>query len=402
MDFETSSADEQFRLQVRSFIQSKLNELFPDRARLGNFLRPPSRETLQAWTRALDRRGWLVHHWPKAYGGGDWPATWGPILDDELVAADCPKIDMIGIGFVGPVIYTFGTAEQKARYLPRIRNADEFWCQGFSEAHGGSDAMSIRTTAVRRGDKLIINGQKLWTSNAHNADMMFALVRLDAPVARRQQPGLSFVLLNMHSPGVTVRPIITIDGRHWVNEVTLDNVEIPASNLVGEQGKGWLYARFLLANERTIVAGLPIIRRQIAGLKRMLVSATRQEAPLFEHTSFRLRVAQVEGELRALEFLELRLLHSRRDDAEVHRLAPILKLRGTELRQRISELMLEAVGERGLEAVFDCGQLVGAADDDIEYAQRITTAYLFERSATIAGGTSEIQRNIIAGLSLGM
>jgi len=311
---------------------------------------------------------------------------------------------MIGIGFVGPVIYTFGTEDQKQRFLPRIRNADEIWCQGFSEPQAGSDAMSLRTMAQRQGDYYIVDGQKLWTSNAHNADMMFALVRVESAGNRRQQ-GLSFLLIDMHSPGVEVRPVITLDGRHWVNEVFLQNVSVPVNNLIGEQGKGWVYARFLLTNERMIVAALPLIRQQLCDLRELLAVECDLDGPLAENSTILKRVAQFEVELSALDFMELRLLETGTDQALIDRIAPIFKLRATELRQRISEFTLPALGDRALEAPVAC-----AAVDDVFCADRshrekvctATTNYLFHRTATIAGGTSEIQRNIISSLALNL
>jgi alkylation response protein AidB-like acyl-CoA dehydrogenase len=402
MNFESDPRDAGFRAEVRTFIGNRLPELFPGLGSDASLVWGFNRPYMQKWVRALNEKGWAVPHWPIEWGGKAWPPTWRSILEDEMMAADCPPADVIGTGFVGPVIYTFGNEEQKSRFLPRIRNGDDFWCQGFSEAEAGSDVMSLRTACVREGPHFIVTGQKMWISNAHNADMMFALARIDSPGNRRQQ-GLSFLLIDMHAPGISVHPIITIDGIHRVNEVVLDNVLVPVENLVGEQGKGWIYARFLLARERTIVAGLPMLLRLFTALRTALCTERYCGAPLLEDPCRRLQLAQFEGELNALKFLELRILHARDDDADVEVLASMLKLRGSELRQRLCEAVWDAFGESGLEL----SARTGAANDSTNNPGPGNTHWsvvnhLFARSATIVGGTSEILRNIIAGVSLGL
>lgn len=402
MNFDPDPSDDMFRAEARAFIRETMAVCFPDRKPGVRWAF--DRDAARTWTRALNDKGWAVPAWPVDWGGTRWPPRWSAVLSDEMVAASCPQMDAIGIGFVGPVLSAFGTEAQKQRYLPPIRTGDEFWCQGFSEPGAGSDAMSLRTTALRQGDDLIVTGHKLWTTNAHSSDMMFALARIDAPGNRRQQ-GVSCLIIDMRAAGVTIRPIMLIDGIHRVNEVVLDSVRVPIGNLVGEQGKGWVYSRYLLDRERTIVAGLPVLRRQLRSLRTALEGETRCGAPLIDEPAWRLRLAQYEVELDALEGLELRLLHARDDESALQVLASMLKLRGSELRQRVSETIWEVAAERGLElTVADRANGDGtfAAEPDLGHTHWSVVNYLFQRAATLVGGTSEIQRNIIAGVSLGL
>ena len=393
MNLETDPADAAFRAEVREFVARTLPAIFRERTPFAGPLWGFDADASRTWTRALDEQGWAVPDWPAEWGGTGWPPHRLSIFADELVAAECPPKDVIGMGFVGPVIFTFGTDEQKRRYLPRIRRGEEFWCQGFSEAGAGSDVLSLRTMAVRQGDHFVVNGTKLWITNAHNADMMFALVRIDAPGNRRQQ-GVSFLLMDMRAPGVTVGPVMLIDGVRRVNEVVLENVRVPVENLVGEQGRGWVYARFLLERERTIFAGLGLLRQQLAALRRALSTGRRHDTALIHEPSWRARLSLYEVELEALESLELRVLHARGDQSKTNALASMLKVRACELRQRVSESLWEAFGDESLEFAVD-----GVGSDNTHWS---AVSYLFQRSATIAGGTSEIQRNIIAGVSLGL
>ncbi|MBZ5521515.1 MAG: acyl-CoA dehydrogenase family protein [Acidobacteriia bacterium] len=395
--------DIQFRMEVREFIRKALPELFPDSMTARWGLRFLDRTEVRAWTRALDSKGWAVPHWPVEWGGIGITAVRRHILLEELSAAGCPSQDAISIDFVGPVLYTFGSPQQKRRYLPRIRGAEDFWCQGFSEASAGSDVMQLKTTATRQGNHFIVTGQKLWITNAHFADMMFALVRVEMPGQRRQQ-GLSFLLIDMRSEGISVRPILTIDGRHHINEVVLENVKVPADNLVGEPGKGWIYARLILANERNVIAGVRSARRQLEQARNLLQTRREGGAPLLEYDGYRSRIAQMEIELDALEVLEQRTLHAPSGpDAPPSVLGPILKVRASELRQQISELAIDALGDCGLEA-HPHPELEQVPTDPAALAHlracAITAGYLFQRSATIAGGTSEVQRNIISAIGL--
>ncbi len=403
MDFEIDPADEVFRSNVRTYIRDKMLELFPDRLSVEHTQASFGRDDLRRWTRALNEKELLVPHWSSEWGGSNWRSNWRRILSEELAAAQAPLTDVIGTDFVGPVLCAFGSPEQKRRFLPRIRNGEETWCQGFSEPDAGSDVMSLRTSAVRERDHYIINGRKLWTTNAHTADMMFALLRIETPGVRKQQ-GLSFLLLDMRAPGITVRPVIMIDGGHHVNEVLLENVRTPVTNLVGESGKGWAYARYLLTNERQVVAGLGWVWAILAGARRVLETEQERGVPLLAKPALRIQFAQLEVELQALEFMELRLLNTKTADATNQALAPMLKLRATELRQRISEFLLQALGTRALECPAD---YYGPNEPSplappSEFMKHATRNFLFQRSATLAGGTSETQRNVIAAVGIGL
>jgi alkylation response protein AidB-like acyl-CoA dehydrogenase len=396
MNFETDIADKEFRRKTRAFLRSKLQELFgpswservfePDAQRL--------------WTRALNAGGYLVPHWPEEWGGSNWPVTWPHIMEQELSLAQTPNVDTIGLGFVGPMLCKYGSPQQKRRYLQRIRNADDIWCQGFSEPGAGSDTMSLTTTAVRHKDGFRVNGRKLWITGAHYANMMFTLVRIQLPEGRREG-GLTFLLINMRDPGLKVRPVIMIDGSHRLNEVTLENVHVTLDDMVGEQGKGWVYARSLLADERAIVAGLGQVRFLLNSLRQILASESCNGCPLMEDPKYYLPFIKMLAELKALEFMELRRLHDKSTNSSHASFTPILKLRGCELRQRVTELAVQALGESALETPQSAGAGLGVLDPPRRIGL-MTRRFLFERSATIAGGTSEIQRNIIAAVELGL
>jgi alkylation response protein AidB-like acyl-CoA dehydrogenase len=392
MNFETDIADKEFRAKLRSFLSSRLKEIADARV--------SERESQRLWTRALDREGYLVPHWSHEWGGASWPLTWPRIMEQEMSAVNAPSTDMIGIGFVGPMLCKFGSLQQKRRYLPRIRNADEYWCQGFSEPGAGSDVFSLSTIATRNKNGFSVTGRKLWITGAHYADMMFTLVRAQLSDNRREG-GLTFLLINMRNPGVTVRPVILIDGDHRLNEVTLENVHVPLEDMVGEQGKGWVYARSLLADERAIVAGLGLIRAYLNFLRQILVSESCQGRPLIEDPKYHIPFAKMLAELNALDFMELRRLHDKSTNSSPAIFTPILKIRGSELRQRIMELMVQASGERALEAPSSSAG-VSSADTPPPHIGLMTRRFLFERSATILGGTSEIQRNVLAGIELGL
>jgi alkylation response protein AidB-like acyl-CoA dehydrogenase len=403
MEFGIDPADEVFRSEVRTYIRDKMREIFPDRQATGREWTSYNREESRLWTRAMSEKGLLVPHWPAEWGGANWRPNWRRILAEELAVAEAPNPDLIGTDFVGPVLCAFGSLEHKQRYLPRIRNGEHTWCQGFSEPDAGSDVMSLRTTAVCERGEYVINGRKLWTTNAHTADMMFALLRIVTPGVRKQQ-GLSFVLLDMHAPGVTVRRVTMIDGGHHVNEVLLENARTAVTNLVGEPGKGWAYARYLLTNERKVVAGLGYIWLMLANARRLLESEQERGKALLAKQTCRVQLAQFEIELQALQFMELRLLNTSTEDASNQALAPMLKLRATELRQRISEFLLQALGTRVLECPADYYGVSGpsALPPASEQLKFVAGNFLFQRSATLAGGTSETQRNVIAAVGFGI
>ncbi|HKX32260.1 MAG TPA: acyl-CoA dehydrogenase family protein [Blastocatellia bacterium] len=396
MNFETDAADKEFRADLRAFLGSRLQELFGGDVS-DRILDPECR---RRWTRALDERGYLVPHWPREWGGGDWPVTWPRIMEQEMSAVKAPLVDTIGIGFVGPMLCKFGSTRQQRHYLPRIRNADDSWCQGFSEPGAGSDVMSLSTTATRHKDGFTVTGRKLWITGAHYANMMFTLVRVQLPDGRREG-GLTFLLINIHDPQVKISPVILIDGTHTVNEVTLEGVHVPLEDMVGEQGKGWVYARSLLADERAIVAGLGQIRVLLDKLREILASEYRRGRPLLDDPAYRIQFAKMLVEFNALEFLEIRRLHDKSNSSSSPILTPILKLRGSELRQRVMELIIQALGERALEAP---PHSAGNPRSPIPplYGSNLTQRFFYERAVTILGGSSEIQRNIIAAIGLGL
>lgn len=403
MDFEINPADEAFRSDIRTYIRDRMLKLFPDRLDPGRVSQPYSRDEVRRWTGVMNEKGLVVPHWPPEWGGANWHPNWRRILSEELATAQAPLFDPIGIDSVGPVLCAFGSPEQKRRFLPRIRNGEQTWCQGFSEPNAGSDVMSLRTTAVRERNEYIINGQKLWTTSGHTADMMFALLRIETPGVRKQQ-GLSFMLLDMRAPGVTVRPVIMIDGGHHVNEVLLENARTPITNLVGEPGKGWAYARYLLNKERRVIAGLGSIRMLLTGARRVLESEHERGIPLLANLTIRVRLAQLEVELYALEFMELRLLNTSTEDPVNQVLASIIKLRASELCQRVTELTLQALGTRALACPVDYYGANGPSPipPPADYLKHIAYSFLFQRSATLAGGSSETQRNVIAAVGFGL
>jgi len=401
MNFDRDPEEEVFRQEVRTFV----SEMWEKAAEAGLDRHAPlARRSVEFWTRALHNKGYLVPTWPVEWGGKKWSAKKIYIMSEELVRGGIPDGDRVALDLVAPVIYTYGTPEQKQRLLPRILNADDFWCQGFSEPQAGSDLSLIRTRAVRDGDFYIVNGQKLWTTNAHNADMMFALLRVSS--GGKLQQGLSFLLMNMRAPGITVRPVITIDGGHSVNEVFLQDVRVPAKNIIGEEGKGWQYARYLLSNERVAVAAAPQTRKDLTKLKMMAGVERRNGRLLIDDPLFRAKVSQLEIDLLALEYSIMRMIDMlATNDPAMERLGPVLKIRGSELRQRVSELQMQALGERGLAfyspalASDGAQQLVPPGPD---YAPGVTSTFMFRRSTSIAAGSNEIQRNILASSGLGL
>ncbi|KQZ29927.1 acyl-CoA dehydrogenase family protein [Caulobacter sp. Root1472] len=402
MNFDLDPADAAFQAEMRAFIRQALPADIARRGRQGFHA---THDDVQAWMRILNARGLAAVHWPRQHGGTDWSPLRRHLFQVELRAAGAPVPDQAALELVGPVIYTFGDEVQKARYLPAILNADTFWCQGFSEPNSGSDLASLKTSAVRDGDHYVVNGQKTWTSEAHKADMMFALVRTDGEA--RPQAGISFLLIDMKSPGVSVRPIYTINEGLSVNEVFLDNVRVPVENLVGDENRGWGYAKFLLTNERTMSAETPHTAFDLDQVKQIAAVERRGGRPLIEDPLFAVRLARFEIELRALEAAVLRVLHMGENDPALNATASVLKLRGSELRQRIADLAVEALGDHGL-AVFpdvegqDNMDVLAPVPPAPDYAAGWLSRMMFRRATTIYGGANEIQRTIIAKSVLGL
>jgi len=396
MDLTYTGDDLVFRDQVRAFLEAELPADL--RHKVVNHLRLHKDDYVR-WHRILARQGWVAPGWPREYGGPGWTPVQRHIFDEECARAGTPTILPFGVNMVAPVIMAFGSQAQKDYYLPRILSCEDWWCQGYSEPGAGSDLAALKTSAVRDGDHYVVNGQKTWTTLAQHADMIFCLVRTDPSV--RKQEGISFLLVDMHAPGVTVRPIIMLDEDHEVNEVFFDNVRVPVANLVGQENRGWTYAKYLLGHERTGIAAVGRSKRELARLKALARRERKDGAPLLRDPLFAAKVADLEIELMALEMTVLRVL------ADAHSApgpeASVLKVRGTEIQQRLSELMVEAAGPLALP--FDPAYLEGdtahsVIDDD--FAAPLLPHYLNYRKTSIYGGSNEIQRNIISQMILGL
>lgn len=395
MDIDFSAHECAFRQEVQDFLREHLPTDMATRVTQGKRL---SKAHLVQWMQILNRQGWLAPNWPVALGGTGWSAVHTHIFEQECFAAGAPKVVSFGVKMVAPVIIKFGTPEQKARFLPRILSSEDWWCQGYSEPGAGSDLASLKTRAVRDGEHYVVNGQKIWTTYAQYADWMFCLVRTD-PEAKAQR-GISFLLIDMKTPGITVRPIITLDGEHEVNEVFFDNVRVPVENLVGREHDGWTCAKYLLTHERTSIGGIAQSKALLARLKSIARQEVRDGWPLLDDPLFRAQVAEVEMQLMAAEMSTLRTLAAGRDGAAPGAESSILKIKGTEIRQTIAYLISKAVGPYALpfiEEELDYG------DEDVLYTDDSSTAthrYLDSRKASIYGGSNEIQKNIIAKMIL--
>jgi pimeloyl-CoA dehydrogenase large subunit len=399
MDLRFTPEESQFREEVRAFIRDNLP---PELKRKMTEGRHSSKDELVAWQRALNAKGWAVPHWPKEYGGTDWSPVQTYIFNEEIQRAPAPSALPFNVAMVGPVIATFGNEAQKRRFLPRCANLDDWWCQGFSEPGAGSDLASLKTTARRDGNFYIVNGQKTWTTLAQYADWIFCLVRTDA--AAKKQEGISFILIDMKTPGITVRPIQVIDGSYEVNEVFFDEVKVPAENLVGEENKGWNYAKFLLGNERSSIARVGVSKQRIQRIKQLAAIEKDGDIRLIDDTRFMEKVTQVEVELKALEMTELRLVSADRKRGKTGKPDPassILKLKGSEIQQATTELLMEVVGPYVLP--FEPEHEEGRNEPPVgpDYAATAAPNYFNWRKISIYGGSNEIQRNILAKAILG-
>ncbi len=395
MDLEFSAEDRAFRDEVRQFIA----ENYPEELKKKRSRQEMSKEDFLRWHKVLYKKGWVAPHWPVEYGGTGWGVTQRYIWGEENARAETQPLLPFGLTMVGPVIYNYGNEEQKKRFLPRILSGEDWWCQGYSEPGSGSDLASLRTRAVKEGDHYIVNGSKTWTTLAQHADWMFCLARTD-PEAK-QQEGISFLLIDMKTPGITVRPIITIDGGHEVNEVFLEDVKVPVENLIGEENKGWTYAKFLLGNERSGIAGVARSKKAIERLKTIAGAETVGGEPLIKTDGFKRKIADLEIDLSALEFTELRTLAQESRGKGPGPESSILKIKGTEIQQRITELTLEAVGSYA----FPFNQPDGEGSNEVpgpDYALGAAQNYFNMRKTSIYGGSNEIQRNIIAKAVLGL
>ncbi len=395
MDLQYTPEEQAFRAEVRVFVRASLP---PDiSAKVLNHRRVVKDDYVR-WQKILHAQGWIAPNWPVEYGGTGWTAVQQHIFDEECAAAGAPRLIPFGLSMVAPVIMQFGSAWQKSHYLPRILSSEDWWCQGYSEPGSGSDLASLKMRAVRQGDHYVANGQKTWTTLGQYADMIFCLVRTDSSV--KKQEGISFLLIDMHSPGVSVRPLYLYDEEHEVNEVFFDDVKVPVANLVGEEGRGWTYAKYLLGHERTGITGVGASKRELTLLKEIAARELKNDAPLATDPVFRQRLAQVEIDLLALEMTLLRVLSSRTKPGPE---ASILKIKGTEVQQALTELMMDALGPAA--APFSRRAIEegsAAAPLAPEYAAPLAARYFNWRKASIYGGSNEIQRNIIAQQVLGL
>ncbi len=398
MNLDFSPEELAFRDEVRAFIRDN----YPAHLKGVGLREDLSKEDFLAWHQILGKKGWSAPAWPKEYGGTGWTATQRYIWLEENARAETIPPLPFGVSMVGPVIYTFGTPEQKKRFLPGILSGDVWWCQGYSEPGAGSDLASLKTKAVREGDFYIVNGQKTWTTLAQHADWGFFLCRTDSNA--KQQEGISFLLIDMKSPGVTVRPIKMLDGGHEVNDVFLDNVKVPADQLVYQENKGWTCAKFLLAHERAGIAGVARSKRNVERLKKIAMTELGDDGqPLLDDEDFQRKMAQLEIDLSALEMTELRVLANEQAGKGPGVESSLLKIRGTEIQQRLTELTMEAVGNYA-QPYFRGFPEDGANAFPIgpDYSHQVSPIYFNWRKASIYGGSNEIQRNIIAKMVLGL
>ena len=400
MNVNLTEAEIAFRDEVRTFFAEKYPADLRQKQDAGITL---SREDTIRWQKILDEQGWFAVNWPVEYGGTGWSPVQKYIFANEMAAVNAPVIIPFGVSMVGPVIYTFGSEEQKQRFLPDIRASNVWWCQGYSEPGSGSDLASLKTRADRDGDHYIVNGTKTWTTLAHLADWIFCLVRTSSDVARRQE-GISFLLIDMTTPGVSVKPIITVEGEREVNEVHFDNVRVPVENLVGEEGKGWTYGKVLLQHERTNTAGVARSQYRLNRLKEKASQAIHGGAPLLSDQNFARKLAAVEIELKALEYTDLRTLAAVATGKAPGPESSILKIKGTEVQQSLDALFVEAAGYYALPYVPEQYVVDFPDEDRIGHGAetRSSLRYFNNRKATIYAGSNEIQKNIISKHVLGL
>ncbi|MEL7164764.1 MAG: acyl-CoA dehydrogenase family protein [Pseudomonadota bacterium] len=396
MDLSYTPEEDAFRAEVQAFMAEKLPADIAEKVRLGRDL---TKADMDLWHAKLNARGWLAQNWPKAFGGAEWNAVQRHIFDEESNAANAPRIVPFGLSMLGPVLQKFGSKEQQDYWLPRILDGSDWWCQGYSEPGAGSDLASLKTKAVRDGDHYIVNGQKTWTTLGQHANMIFCLVRTDPDV--KQQEGISFLLIDMDTPGVEVRPIILLDGCHEVNEVWFTDVRVPVENLVGEENKGWTYAKYLLTHERTGLGAVGSSRAGLDTVKRLARAEVQNGKPLIQNPHFAARLAKVEIDLRAMVTTNLRVVSQAASGEAPGLEASMLKVKGSILRQEINDLARRAVGPYAMP--FASEALEGANDPvpDPFDAGPVAAQYFNNRKLSIFGGSNEIQRGIIAKTVLG-
>jgi len=398
MDLNFTPEEEAFRAEVQAFLKAKLPERIATKVKAGQRL---SKADQDEWHAILNERGWLANHWPEAYGGPGWGAVEKFIFDTECALAGGPRIVPFGVNMLGPVLIKFGNEAQKKYWLPRILSGEDWWCQGYSEPGAGSDLASVKTTAVRQGDHYIVNGQKTWTTQGQHANMIFCLVRTDREA--KAQSGISFLLVDMNSPGVELRPIRTLDGDKEVNEVFFTDVKVPVENLVGEENKGWTYAKYLLTYERTGIAGVGFCIAALAKLQVIAAKVMKNGQPLDQDPLFAARMAQVEIDLENMKTTNLRVIAAVAGGGVPGAESSMLKIRGTEIRQEILSLIRRAVGPYALPFI-EAAQYESYADEPVGPKEAATAAanYFNYRKLSIFGGSNEIQKNIISKMILGL
>ncbi|NVI06767.1 acyl-CoA dehydrogenase family protein [Paraburkholderia youngii] len=402
MDLNFTAEEEAFRASVLAFLRDKLPQRLAGKVHAGRRL---TRDDMAEWHAILNAQGWLANHWPKEYGGPGWNAVQKFIFENECALAAAPRVVPFGVNMLGPVLIRYGSDAQKRHWLPRILDGSDWWCQGYSEPGAGSDLASVKTTAVRgkdaQGEHYIVTGQKTWTTFAHYANMIFCLVRTATDV--RKQEGISFLLIDMQTPGVEVRPIITLDGEHEVNEVFFTDVRVPAANLVGEENKGWTYAKYLLTYERTNIAGVGFSVAAFNRLRKIAAKQLRNGRPLAEDPAFAARMARVEIDLENMKTTNLRVIAAVAGGGVPGAESSMLKIRGTEIRQEISSLTRRAMGAYAQpfveEALYEGFDGVPVGPDE---AASAASQYLNNRKLSIFGGSNEIQKNIISKMILGL
>jgi alkylation response protein AidB-like acyl-CoA dehydrogenase len=399
MDLNFTAEEIEFRAHVRQWVAAHLPADISHKVHQALHL---TREDHQRWARILGRQGWLGWGWPKEFGGPGWNAVQRHLFEEECALAGAPRVVPFGPVMVAPVIMAFGSREQQQRFLPGIASGEVWWSQGYSEPGSGSDLASLKTRADRKGDVYVVNGQKTWTTLGQYGEWIFCLVRTSHE--GKPQTGISFLLIDMKSPGITVRPIITLDGEHEVNEVWFDNVEVPVENLVGQENQGWTYAKYLLSHERTNIADVNRAKRELERLKRI----ARAEG-LWDDVRFRDQIALLEVDIVALEMMVLRVLSAEKSGRQSLDVAGLLKIRGSEIQQRYTELMMLAAGpyavpfvREAMEAGWQGDQSLGGLwPGGAAHCAPLAATYFNYRKTTIYGGSNEVQRNIVAQTMLG-
>ncbi len=394
MELKFSQEDLEFKKEVRQFFENKLPADIKDRCERGLVI---PKEMQVRWQKILFDQGWMAPNWPVDEGGTGWSLTQKYIFAQEAAAACAPPPMPFGVNMIGPVLIKYGTEAQQQKHLPNILNSDTWWCQGYSEPGSGSDLASLKTKAVKDGNDYVINGQKIWTSYAQYADMMFCLVRTD-PDAKKQE-GISFLLIDMNTPGIEVKPIIGLDLNHTLNEVFFTDVRVPIENLVGEENSGWTYAKSLLEHERSFIARVANSKQLLVRLKQIASTQRIGDNLLINNPDFRRKLTAVEIDLMALEYSELRFLAKQMDGGQLGPEPSIMKLEGSQIQQRLKKLLVESLGMYALP--FDADARADESDYlamGPEHAHGILDQHFYGRSATLVGGTSEVQKNVISRL----